>query len=75
MQFVGAKTFNLENGVWVDTGTEAVKAESIIKVIFDSKEYWDLLSKSPELREVLALGPKVKFVQGGKVFEIVSSEK
>jgi len=52
-----------------------VKDTAVIQVVFDSPEYWELVGKLPELKDVFALGTKVKFAHGGRVYEITSSEK
>jgi len=74
-RFVGARTFQMENGVWTDTAVQSVKDTAVIQVVFDSPEYWELVGKLPELKDVFALGTKVKFAHGGRVYEITSSEK
>jgi len=53
----------------------AKKDATPIRIEFDSKEYWDLVAKNPELREVFALGTEVRFEIGGKVYEIFSKNK
>jgi hypothetical protein len=74
-KFVGQRTFQLDQGVWNETSVMAKKDATPIRIEFDSKEYWDLVTKNPELREVLALGTEVRFELGGKVYEIFSKNK
>ena len=69
-KFVGRRTFRFDQGFWTETALEGIKDPKITRVEFDSKEYWDLISKHPELRDVLALGTQVKFQVGDKFYEI-----
>ena len=69
-KFVGQRTFRFDQGFWTETALDGVKEPQVTRVEFDSKEYWDLISKHPELRDVLALGTQVKFQLGNKFYEI-----
>ncbi len=68
---VGAKTFYLENGVWIDAEfkEEAKLAET--KLEFASNEYFDLITKEKDLAQYFALGEQVVVVWKGKVYRIV----
>ena len=74
-KFVGQRTFQLDQGIWNETSVMAKEDGTPIRIEFDSKEYWDLVAKNPELREVFALGTEVRFEIGGKVYEIFSKNK
>ena len=41
-----------------------------VRVQFSSKEYFDLLAKSPKVQAWLALGQNVQFVLGETVYEV-----
>lgn len=69
-KFVGRRTFRFDQGFWTETTLDGAKDPAMTRVEFDSKEYWDLVSKHPELRDVLALGTQVKFQLGNKFYEI-----
>jgi Ca-activated chloride channel family protein len=71
-QFVGQRTFQMENGFWNETSTMGTNQQPAVKVEFDSKEYWDLVSKNPELKDVLALGTQVRFLLNNKIYEVYS---
>ena len=68
---VGAKTFYLENDVWVDSEfkEEAKLAET--KLEFASNEYFDLVNQEKDLAQYFALGKQVVIVWKGKVYRIV----
>jgi hypothetical protein len=68
---VGAKTFYLENGVWVDSEfkEEAKLAETKLK--FASDEYFDLITKEKDLAQYFALGEQVVVVWKGKIYRIM----
>jgi Ca-activated chloride channel family protein len=69
-KFLGRRTFRFDQGFWTETALDGVKEPKLTRIEFDSKEYWDLISKNPELRDVLALGTQVKFQLGDKFYEI-----
>jgi Ca-activated chloride channel homolog len=74
-KFIGQRTFQLDQGIWNETSVMAKKDATPIRIEFDSKEYWDLIAKNPELREVLALGTDLRFELGGRIYEIFSKNK
>ena len=67
---LGAKTFYLENDVWIDSEFKEVKhAEVTLK--FASDEYFDLITKEKELAQFFSLGEQVVVVWKGKVYRVV----
>ncbi len=54
---VGAKTFQLKDGVWIDT--EHSQAKKVIKIKPGSQAYKDLLSAMPRLKPYFKLGTHV----------------
>jgi hypothetical protein len=69
-KLIGQRTFRFEQGIWTETSLLDSKDQAVARVEFDSKEYWDLVTRHPELRDVLALGTQVKFRVGNKIYEI-----
>jgi len=65
------RTFRQEGEFWSESGLPAVKDAEVRRIVFDSPEYWKFVNAHPDLREVLALGTRVKFLLDGKVYEIV----
>jgi hypothetical protein len=68
---VGAKTFYLENGVWIDSEFKEESKLPEVKLQFASNEFFDLISKEKDLAQFFALGEKVLVVWKGKVYRIV----
>ena len=68
---IGAKTFYLENGVWIDSEfkEEAKLAET--KLNFASDAYFDLIAKEKELAQFFSLGEQVVVVWKGKIYRVV----
>ena len=66
---VGAKTFLLSSGIWMDTTFDATKmvAEALA---FGSERYFDLLAAHPEIGRYLALGDRVTVWVDGKAYAI-----
>jgi hypothetical protein len=69
-QFVGQRTFQLDNGSWCETDVLASSKKPDLRIEFDSNGYWDFVLKHPELKEVLALGTNLRFQLADKVIEI-----
>jgi hypothetical protein len=67
------RTFQLRNGVWIDTAFTTFKTATSEQIRFDSPEYWKFVGAHPELREIFALGTSIKFVLDGKIYEILPS--
>ena len=68
LRYVGAKTFQLEDGVWIDTAyTEDMKVK---EVKYMSDEYLDLLSEKPELGKYFALGEQIIVVFKGTCYKV-----
>ena len=62
-QTVGAKTFTLQDGVWVDRAYASQK--HLIKIQRDSQAFRDLLAALPDLQAIFALGDRVLVALGG----------
>ncbi len=69
---IGAKTFYLENGVWIDSEYREESKITEIKLKFASDEYFNLVGKERELAQFLSLGQQVTVVWKGKVYRIVN---
>ncbi len=67
---IGAKTFYLENGVWIDSEFKEASKLPEIKLQFASNEFYDLITKEKDLAQYLSLGEKVVVVWKGKVYRI-----
>ena len=71
-KFVGQRTFQFDQGFWHQTSVMQTNDQPAVRIEFDSKEYWDLVTKHPDLNDVLALGTQIKFRLGEKIYEIYS---
>jgi Ca-activated chloride channel homolog len=66
----GAKTFYLENGVFVDSEYKEESKLTEIKLKFASDEFFNLIAKEKELAQYFAVGEQVVVVWKGKVYRI-----
>ncbi len=73
VKIVGARTFVLRDGVWVDTAFDPDTMQTV-KVPFLSEDYFALAEARPELGEAFALGPRVIVLSEGVAYEVVDSE-
>lgn len=71
-KFIGQRTFQMDQGFWNETSVMDGARQPDVRIEFDSKEYWDFVSKHPELKDVLSLGTQVRFQLTGKVYEVFS---
>ncbi|MBX3394043.1 MAG: VWA domain-containing protein [Phycisphaerae bacterium] len=69
INFVGPRTFYLEDGRWVDATYDG-KAETV-KVVIYSKDYFDLINTHRELASCFAQSERVVVKCGGKFIETV----
>ncbi len=74
LKYVGAKTFFLQAGIWIDSQYEG-SSMSTIEIGFGSAVYYELLAARPEWGKYLALGEQVIFVVDGEAYQIVSEEQ
>lgn len=68
------KTFLLKEGIWVDSEYDLRNKLPEVKIEFGSEEYFKLAGQNPEVAEYLSLGKRVKFVFGGKVFDVTTNQ-
>ena len=73
VQNVGAHTFVLNNGVWIDTAFDPTM--STIQVAFLSDDYFDLVAASSELAAAFALGERVIALADGDAYEVVGADE
>ncbi len=66
---IGSRTFVNQNGMWFDTAYDASKMKAT-PITFLSDEYFKLLEKYPELKDVFALGDKLIVVIDKTAYEI-----
>jgi Ca-activated chloride channel family protein len=66
-RWASGRSFGAAGGVWIENGIEGRSADRVITAF--SSEYFDLLSRNPELADVLALGA-VRFTLNGEIVEI-----
>ena len=67
---VGAKTFYLENGVWIDSEYKEGSSMTEVKLKFAAENYFDAVTKEKELAQFFAIGEQVVVVWKGKVYRV-----
>ena len=67
---VGAKTFYIENGFWIDSEFKDEAKMPEIKLQFASNEFFDLITKENDLAQYFALGEQVVVVWKGKIYRV-----
>jgi Ca-activated chloride channel family protein len=74
VRIVGAQTFRLIDGVWIDTRFDP-DSMTTINVPFLSDDYFALADARSELAAAFALGPNVIAFADGNVYEIVEADQ
>lgn len=74
VRLIGARTFVLSNGVWVDTAFDPNEMQTQ-KVAFLSEDYFKLTRSLPETSAAFALGERVIVVANGTAFEVVGANE
>jgi hypothetical protein len=69
-QFVGAKNFFNQNGVWQDVEYKPERKLPEIKVKFGSEEFYRLLGKEKQLAQYFAIGEQIIVVLNGNVYRV-----
>ncbi len=67
---IGAKTFYLENGVWIDSEFKEEAKLPETRLAFASEAYFGLAAREKEIGQYLSLGEQVVIVWKGKVYRI-----
>ena len=70
VRVVNGRAFYQNGSVWTDSTAQDRRALKQKKVAFGSREYFDLLAKTPELSSWLALGSQLDVVVGNTLFTI-----
>jgi len=65
----GGRSFTLQGDVWVDDQLQA-NQEATLQIRYLSNAWFELSRLDPRLREILALGEKVRFQLGGFIIEV-----
>ncbi len=69
-QFVGGRTFYLNDGRWVDSHVQQFQDSKRVRLQFGSPEYFAFAATNAAARPWLAQGPKVEFVLNDTLYEV-----
>ncbi|MEJ2055850.1 MAG: VWA domain-containing protein, partial [Calditrichaceae bacterium] len=69
MKRAANKTFYLKNGVWTEHSIDA--NNDAVKIKFLSQDYFDLLQKDNQIKDILAIGEKILFKWENEIYKIV----
>ena len=68
---LGAKTFYLQNDIWIDSEYKEEAKFKEIKITFASDEFFDLITKEAALAQFFSLGEQVVVVWKGNVYRVM----
>jgi len=67
---IGGRAFYQNGNEWVDLYVQTNKSQTVKRIQFAGKSYFDLLNKYPEVSQYLSLGKNVRFVHKNKLYEV-----
>jgi hypothetical protein len=70
-RFAGGRVFYQNGDRWVDAGAQSQTSARIVLIKFNSQEYFELMSKHPDMPQWLSVGRNVQVLFGGTIYEIV----
>jgi len=73
VKMVAGRTFRLRDGVWEDIALENTVWDGPSRAIEYLGEAWDALLENADVAPLLSVGPRVRFVHDGVLYEIVDS--
>jgi Ca-activated chloride channel family protein len=71
IQYVGEKTFFLQDGVWMDSIFDPENMDPIL-IEFDSSAYYEFLAARPGWGKYFALGDELIFVEGEDAYQVTT---
>ncbi len=74
-RFVAGRSFYRNGNQWIDAGVQKLKDAKRVRLQLNSKEYFDLVTRKPEVLPWLALGQNVQLVLSGTVYEVFDAEQ
>jgi Ca-activated chloride channel family protein len=66
------RAFYQNDGLWIDSYLEKNKNSQVIKIEFNSAEYFKLAFSNKQIAEMLSLGRNVRFEFGKNIYEIIN---
>lgn len=72
INFVGPKTFYLQDGRWIDAEYDGKTTPEILKLY--SREYFSFVNANPEAGQFLAQADRVLLCWGGQIYETVPED-
>ena len=73
-RFVGGRSFYQNGNQWIDAAVQKLKDSRRVRVQLNSKEYFELAAKKPEVLPWLALGQNVQFALNEIVYEVFDQD-
>jgi hypothetical protein len=70
-RFAGGRVFYQNGAQWVDAGAQSQTGARVVQVKFNSQEYFELMSKHPDMPQWLSVGRNVQVLFAGVIYEIV----
>ncbi len=70
-RYAGGRVFYQNGDRWVDAGAQSQAGARVVQIKFNSPEYFELMSKHPDMPQWLSIGRNVQVLLGGTIYEIV----
>jgi Ca-activated chloride channel family protein len=70
IRYIQGRAFYRQTNQWLDSRNRLIKNPKIIRLQFANDEYFSLLSKHPELSEILSIGKNIVFSLNNQLYEV-----
>jgi Ca-activated chloride channel homolog len=70
-RYISGRNFYQNGNQWVEAGVQSQPGARKVQIKFNSPEYFDLMSKHPDMPQWLSVGRSVQLMLGNTVYEIV----
>ncbi|MGA2262044.1 MAG: VIT and VWA domain-containing protein [Acidobacteriota bacterium] len=70
-RYINGRNFYQNGDQWIDANVQSQAGARIIQIKFNSPEYFDLMSKHPDMPQWLSVGRNVQVVLGNTIYQIV----
>jgi Ca-activated chloride channel family protein len=70
-RYISGRNFYQNGNQWIDASVQSQPGARVVQIKFNSPEYFDLMSKHPDMPQWLSVGRNVQVLFAGTIYEIV----
>ncbi len=69
-RYISGRNFYQNDNQWIDASVQSQTGARVVQIKFNSPEYFDLMSKHPDMPQWLSVGRNVQILFAGTIYEI-----